>query len=79
MVKDEKNDKNEELYGKIWSHVFAFSYLQKALADFQSNPDCANMSKALQPLFDVASKLNDAGFLSNDINNIKATVTTIAQ
>ncbi|HTA82522.1 MAG TPA: hypothetical protein VK783_06310 [Bacteroidia bacterium] len=77
MVKDEKNDKNADLYGRIWSHIYAFSYLQKALTDYQSNADCANMLKTLQPLFDAASKLNDQGLKLSDVQNIQKTVTDI--
>ena len=77
LVKDEKNDKNSGMYEKIWSHVYAFSYLQKALTDYQSNPDCANMLKALQPLFDAASKLSDAGLSLKDVQALQQTVTEI--
>jgi hypothetical protein len=77
LVKDEKNDKNADMYAKVWSHVYAFSYLQKALTDYQSNADCANMLKTLQPLFDIASKLTDSGFKLSDIQNIQKTVTDI--
>jgi hypothetical protein len=78
MVKDEKNDKNKELYGKIWSHVFAFSYLQKTLTDYKaSNPDCANMLNMLQPLFDASSKLSDGGLSLKDVQNLQQTVTAI--
>ncbi|MGP8214766.1 MAG: hypothetical protein ACLQQ4_04305 [Bacteroidia bacterium] len=79
LVTDEKNDKNAGMYTKIWSHVYAFSYLQKALADYQaSNTDCANMIKTLQPLFDIASKYSDASALSlQDIQSIKQAVTDV--
>jgi hypothetical protein len=77
IVKDEKSDKNAALYTKIWQHVYAFSYLQKALTDFQSNPDCATMLKTLQPLFTAASQLNDGGFALKDVQNLKATITDI--
>ncbi len=77
LIKDEKNDKNSGMYEKIWSHVYAFSYLQKALTDYQSNPDCANMLKALQPLFDAASKLSDAGLSLKDVQALQQTVTEI--
>lgn len=77
LIKDEKNDKNAGLYSKIWGHIYAFSYLQKALADYQSNPDCANMAKTLQPLFDIASKLTDSGLSLNDVQNINKAVSDI--
>ena len=77
LVKDEKNDKNADMYARIWAHVYAFSYLQKALTDYQSNADCANMLKTLQPLFDAASKLKDAGLKLKDVQDIQKTVTEI--
>jgi hypothetical protein len=77
LVKDEKNDKNADLYGKIWNHLYAFSYLQKALQDYKSNADCAKMLDTLQPLFDAAAKLNDGGLALKDIQSIQATVTAI--
>ncbi|HSY75599.1 MAG TPA: hypothetical protein VK890_02010, partial [Bacteroidia bacterium] len=78
LVKDDKNDKNKDLYSRIWSHVYAFNYLQKVLTDYKaSSPDCANLLGQLQPLFDAASKLSDSGLSLNDIQNLKATVTGI--
>jgi len=77
LVKDEKNDKNAAMYSAIWNHIYAFSYLQKALGDYQSNPDCANMLKTLQPLFDAAAKLNAQGLKLSDVQNVQKTVTDI--
>ena len=78
LVKDEKNDKNKDLYGRIWSHVYAFNYLQKVLTDYKaSSPDCANLLGQLQPLFDAASKLSDGGLSLSDVQNLKQTVTGI--
>jgi hypothetical protein len=78
LVKDEKNDKNKDLYSRIWSHVYAFSYLQKVLTDYKaSNPDCANLLTQLQPLFDASSKLSDGGLSLNDVQNLKQIVTGI--
>ncbi|HWY98998.1 MAG TPA: hypothetical protein VNY36_07935 [Bacteroidia bacterium] len=78
LVKDEKNDKNKDLYGRIWSHVYAFNYLQKVLTDYKaSSPDCANLLGQLQPLFDAASKLSDSGLSLSDVQNLKQTVTGI--
>lgn len=76
LVKDEKNKKNEELYNKIWNHLYAVNYLVKALSDYQkTNTDCANMLKILQPLSDISSKLTNDGLNLQDIQNIKAAVT----
>lgn len=78
LVKDEKNDKNKDLYGKIWDHVYSFSYLQKALTDYKaSNPDCANMLQMLQPLFDAASKLTNNGLSLKDVQNLKDMITQV--
>lgn len=77
LVKDEKNDKNAPLYGRIWSHLYSFSYLQKSLQDFQSNSDCANMLNMLQPLFDASSKISDGGLSLKDVQNLQQIVTGI--
>lgn len=77
LVKDEKTDKNKDLYGKIWDHVYSFSYLQKALTDYKSNADCANMLQMLQPLFDAASKLNNEGLSLKDVQNLKEMITQV--
>ena len=75
MIKDEKNDKNAPLYSRLWSHIYSFSYLQKSLQDFQaSNPDCANMLKTLQPLFDASGTLNDGGLSLKDVQNLQQIV-----
>ncbi|MGP8214039.1 MAG: hypothetical protein ACLQQ4_00610 [Bacteroidia bacterium] len=77
LVNDEKNDKNAGIYTKIWSHVYAFSYLKKGLTDYQSNADCSKMLNMLKPLFDEASKLEDAQLSLNDIHNLKQLVADI--
>jgi len=77
LIKDEKNAKNGDLYNRVWDHLNAFSYLQKALQDYKSNADCAKMLETLQPLFDAGTKLSDGGLTLKDIQNIQATVTGI--
>jgi hypothetical protein len=77
LIKDEKNDKNGPMYQKIWDHVYSFSYLKKVLTDYQSNADCANMLKMLQPVFDFAATLNDKGLSLSDVTNLKNMITDI--
>lgn len=78
LVSDEKNDKNRQLYQRIWDHVYAVRYLQQALNDYQkTNADCANMLKMIQPIIDISSSLTNDGFKLKDIQNLKSVVTDI--
>lgn len=78
LVKDEKNPKNEELYNKIWNHLYAVRYLVKALSDYQKgNTDCANMLKMIQPISDMSNNLSNDGLKLQDIQNLKNAVADI--
>jgi hypothetical protein len=77
LIKDEKNDKNQAMYQKIWDHVYSFTYIKNVLTDYQSNADCANMLKMLQPIFDYAATLNDKGLSLSDVQKLKEMITDI--
>jgi hypothetical protein len=78
LVSDEKNDKNAQLYQRIWDHVYAIRYLQQALSDNQkNNADCANMLKMIQPIIDISNNLTNDGFKLKDIQNLKSVVGDI--
>jgi len=78
MVKDEKNPKNEQLYQRIWDHVYAIRYLQQALADYQkTNPDCANMLKIIQPIGEASANLTNDGLKLADVQSLKTIIADI--
>jgi hypothetical protein len=78
MVTDEKNDKNRQLYQRIWDHVYAIRYLQQALGDYaKTNTDCNNMLNLIKPIGDISASLTNEGLSLKDVQNIKSTVTDI--
>ncbi len=78
LVTDEKNDKNAQLYQRIWDHVYAIRYLQQALGDYQkTNTDCANMLNMIKPIGDVSASLSNDGLSLKDVQNLKTIVTGI--
>jgi hypothetical protein len=78
LIKDEKNDKNKDLYQRIWDHVYAIRYLQQALGDYQkNNTDCANMLNMIKPIGDVSAGLTNDGLSLKDVQNLNAIVTGI--
>ncbi len=77
MINGEKNAKNQQLYQRIWDHVYSIRYLQKALADYPNDADCVKMQKLLAPLEAASASLTNAGLSLKDIQNLKTTVTSI--
>lgn len=77
MVNGEKNAKNQALYQRIWDHLFAIRYLQKALGDYPNDADCGKMQKILAPIEAASAALTNAGLSLKDIQSLKATVTSV--
>lgn len=77
MITEEKSAKNQAIYQRVWDHVFAIRYLQKALADYPNDADCAKMQKLIAPICDVSNSLSNSGFTLKDIQNLKTTITGI--
>ncbi len=77
LVNGEKNAKNQALYQKIWDHLYAVRYLEKALGDYPKDADCVKMQKILEPIDAASQGLTNAGLSLKDIQSLKATVTSI--
>lgn len=81
LLKDSpKDEKNKELYTRVWSHVSSFHHIIEILTAYKNNPDCAKMLeelKGFQPFIDQTHTSSKGVFTQEDIKAINEQITTV--
>ena len=73
-----QNEKNEDVYLRIWNQMYSFQYVMALLSQYKNNADCAQMLKDIAEIQQLLTEFSGRNRLTNeDVARINAKVTPL--
>ena len=75
---EQRNEKNEKLYSRIWNQAYSFQYVSQLLNEYKTNPDFAKLLEELKDVEALCKSIEKRPKINNaEILQLKEKITVV--